>query len=209
MEVYGEKPKMFSKDWYGYFWMYHKSHMLFIALLLILIVPFIYQHLTTPEYDLSIMIAGKRTIADETLSILKSEIADLVSDTNGDGETNIDIQAMTFADSSDPEYLLAQNTKVMAEISAGDAFLYLFSEDKANDFLNGEDTELMFVPVSEYAPDLDKNRLMLSKGVPYAVKIQESDLAGYSIMVRNLRQDEDKEKEQENALIIAGYLAER
>jgi len=209
MEVYGEKPKIFSKDWYGYFWMYHKTHVFFVIFLLILIVPFIYQHLTTPEYDLSVMIAGNRVVSDEVSDAIKGEIEALISDTNGDGEKNVDIQKMTFGDSSDPEYLLAQNTKVMAEISAGDAFLYLFSYDKANDFLNGEDAELMFVPTVEYAPEIPKERLMLSKGVPYAVKIEEGDLKGYCIMVRNLRADEVATEKQQNAKITAGYLAKR
>ena len=206
MEVYGEKPRIFTKDWWGYFWMYHKTKVFMIAFLLLLIVPFIYQHITAPEYDLSVMIAGNRVISQETLETVKGEIAELISDTNGDGEINIDIQNMTFSDSSDPEYLLAQNTKVMAEISAGETFLYLFSENKANEFLNGEDAELMFVPTIEYAA---AEKLMLSKGVPYAVKIEDGDLKDFCIMVRNLRADEEMQEKQANAKIAAGYLAER
>ncbi len=209
MEVYGEKPKMFSKDWWGYFWMYNKTKVFAGIFLLLLIVPFLYQHLTAPDLDLSIMVAGNRAVLEETSDKIKVEIGDLITDTNGDGEKNIDIQTMTFGDSSDPEYLLAQNTKVMAEISAGDAFLYLFSENKANDFLNGEDASLMFVPVTEYAPNAPKERLMLSKGVPYGVKSEEGELKGHAIMVRNLRAGEEAVKKQENAKIVAGYLAER
>ncbi|MDO4618033.1 MAG: hypothetical protein Q4B31_00755 [Clostridia bacterium] len=209
MEVYGEKPKMFTKAWFGYFWMYYKVWVLLTVLALILMVSFIIDFSTPTTYDMSMMIAGNKVVTEEIKTAVQAEFSKVIDDADGNGEKEILLNDIFFGDSSDPQYLMAQSTKYTLEMGTGDTCLYIFTKEQADAVLNEEGVDDTFLPVSEYAKNVPEDRLMKAMGEPYAVRIDGGELDGCVVMLRKQFDKKAVEGNFRNAKKVAAYLAER
>ena len=64
-EVYGEKPKKFTKKWWPYFWMYYKWHTISIVAIAVVIISTVMQCVTAEKYDLILTYLGRLHISQE------------------------------------------------------------------------------------------------------------------------------------------------
>ena len=57
-EVYGVKPKKFTKEWWPYYWMYYKWHTIIIGFFSITTIISAVQCAMKEHYDLNVVYAG-------------------------------------------------------------------------------------------------------------------------------------------------------
>ena len=225
MEKYGTIPPRFTKEWWAYFWEYYKWHTIATAFVVILIAVTLVQCVTKTVYDMTVTYAGDRVFSEEAVNSINEALAGVINDMDGDGENNIFFQQLTFGTANnDPQYEMAMQTKLMLEFSAGETFMYIFSKSEMDTYLNQENCEDLFLPVSEWVEDgsiLEEASLGLSGGVAYAVSLGESayfkslglDMQDQYVVLRQIRASEEKDEkfsiQFENAKIAGNYLLAR
>ena len=64
-EKYGVKPKIFTKEWWPYFWMYYKWHTIAILFVGVLAITWIVQCSRNVEPDLGIVCCGSMLYESE------------------------------------------------------------------------------------------------------------------------------------------------
>lgn len=225
MEKYGTIPPRFTKEWWAYFWEYYKWHTIATAFVLLVVIVTLVQCATKTVYDMTITYAGNSALSDEITANISSDLAEVIKDSNGDGENNIFLQQLTFGmQNEDPQYEMAMQTKLMLEFSAGETFLFIFSKSQLDTYLNQENCEGLFLPVSEWVEDescLENASLVMSGGIAYAVSLGESayfkslglDMQDQYIVIREIRDSEAKDEkfsiQFENSKIAGNYLLSR
>lgn len=225
MEKYGTIPPRFTREWWAYFWEYYKWHTIVTAFILLLAVVTLVQCATKTVYDMTITYAGEKVFSDEAVTDINDALAEVINDSDGNGENNIFFQQLTLGmENADPQYEMAMQTKLMLEFSAGETFMFIFSKSQMDTYLNQENCEDLFLPVSEWVEDescLEDVSLGLSGGEAYAVNLGESayfkslglDMQDQYIVIRQIRASEEKDEkfsiQFENAKIAGGYLLSR
>ena len=224
MEKYGTVPKKFTKKWWEYFWDYYKWHTIATLFALMLIAVTVHQYATQIHYDTTITVSGGHGLNEELLELVEADLAEVVEDSNGDGEKHVMIQQLISPPAADgqvkdAQYEMAIATKVMVEFAAGESCVFFLSADEVNKYLNDEANDGFFVPVEEYVNQMpEKSRLMSARGTAYAVNLGDCryftekgiDASEYYLMIRNPRynevDDEEAIKRTESAKKIAAYI---
>ncbi len=221
MEKYGTVPKRFTKEWWSYFWDYYKWHTILAVFALILVATTAKQCASRIDYDLTLTVAGNIGFSAEEQEDISTSLAELVDDCDNNGEKHVSLQQIISQNTQtqDAEYEMALTARLTGEFAAGESYLFLFTKDKANTYLNDPQCEGMFVGVEEWADTIpEKSKLMRSKGKAYAINLENSafflekgiDVSGLYLMVRNPRKNElDKDKSEiqfESAKKVANYL---
>lgn len=207
MEVYGTKPKKFTKAWWSYFWYYYKWYTIGIALMIFVIVYTCVDCSNQTKYDLiADYISGEPLTSDQEDG-LKNIMESVISDASGNGITEANISDLSLGGLMDAQMIQAKQAKITIEPQFGDAFVF---------FLNKEHV----ITYSEYdsweQPDVWTDKEPQDDGFTVSLKgcavlenlgIDTSDLY---ITVRKLREDEtDRElrkKQYDNAIKFARYL---
>lgn len=146
MEVYGTKPKRFTKDWWPYFWDYYKLHTIGIILAAIAVISFISDCRGQKNYDLQIDVITENQISEEALNKLSDIVYENIDDVTQNGKTEAYINYLDMSENGDPQYMEAMHTKMMIESGYTDAFVFLVSKKYA-DYMS----ELgVFKPASEW-----------------------------------------------------------
>lgn len=209
MEVYGEKPKRFTKEWWGYFWDYYKWHTIGTAFALIIIAVTAVQCASRIDYDIIIDYVSESYLAEEDTENLRTLVQDNIDDVNGNGKKQADILVLNMSENMDAQMFAAMQTKLMAELSCTDSYLFLMSEKYAATLSQYD----MFDNSSEWAGDAaaDGNTVCLANSAALGTIGLNSDKL--YVGVRSLRDaDKDKPKEQikhDTALKLAQYLVKQ
>ena len=221
LEKYGTVPKRFTKAWWEYFWDYYKWHTLGTAFALVLIAITAVQCATRIDYDLTLTAAGNMVLSNEQSQLITDKLSEYISDADKNGENHVFLQQLTMSsgETVDPQYEMAMSTKLTLEVAAGEGYLFLFTKEQADNYLNSGECEGMFMQVSEWADEMPADNLLsLSGGKPYAVKLSESkflsdlgiDMSDCYLMMRLQRNDEKEEDvantKYQNSLIAANLL---
>ena len=212
MEKYGTIPPRFSKDWWSYIWDYYKWHIIGGGVAAVLIGVTAVQCATQTHYDMTVTYAGAAGCTDEAQARVSEIFQETVGDVNGNGKKEVLFQALKLSSSEDQvqdaQYEMAMQTKLMLEIQAGESFLFLFSPERAEQMFANDGAEGFFVPVSEwYSGTLSEEEQTAGSMTGYAVCLKAPAVlenAGFDcgevyLAIRNLRSDEEKEKNLENA----------
>lgn len=215
-EVYGEKPKMFTKEWWPYFWMYYKWHTIGIVFVVCAVAFTIAQCLNRPKYDLAMTYAGHHMFTDEQVAQIVSDMGEVIDDIDGDGNRNVDFQRYVFSDTpGSEEYDNAMQTKLNMELYNDRSYIFMPDEQTLKSMTNNNYVDDVYAPVSEWAnQDIDESLLYMVDGAAYAVKLTDSaylNNGGYNnemyiMLKRNTKDDELENAAYEQSVKIANKL---
>ena len=219
-EVYGVKPKRFTREWWPYFWMYYKWHTIGIVAGAACIISFVVQCATKPKYDLALLFAGGKSWKTGAADTLKGALSDGIEDADGNGQKNLLIETVVM-DRSGTDLQLNYDLQVKVDIMTGEDIynLYMFDADEAELMLGrGEDAPLIFMPVSEWAEkEYSEDRLLMRGGVAYGVSVEDNELLescgvptkGLYLLVRNPKGDSELSvKSNKGAVTAANKILE-
>ncbi|MDO5398691.1 MAG: hypothetical protein Q4G33_12260 [bacterium] len=215
-EVYGVKPKKFTKEWWPYFWMYYKWHTIGIVFVVLAVVFTVAQCLMRPKTDLSITYAGHHMFTDEQAAQISADMGGVIDDIDGDGHKNVDFQRYTFMDKPGTEESdYAMQTKLNMEFYNDRSYIFLPDEQLLKTMTNNDYCDDLYAPVTAWAQNMPDESLLYSiEGVPYAVKLTDSaylnslgyDTEMYIMLKRDSKDDELEKAAYEQSVKIANKL---
>lgn len=215
MEKYGEIPKRFTKKWWEYFWDYYKIHTIATVAIVVAIASTISQCANKIDYDLSLVTTGMPLLSQEKDVALCTKLAEFADDVDGEDGTNVFITQIPIGvEGQDPEYEATLMQSFMIELGFGEGYIYFFSSECADSYLNRDDVAYSFMPVSDWGivdTDLEGRQIKLHMGEVYALSMEGNalleeagiDTSDCYMMMRypryNEKDDEQALKKFENA----------
>lgn len=210
MEVYGTKPKRFTKAWWEYFWDYYKMYVFGGIFVAILIAVTAVQCATHPSYDLQIDFASQFGVLPE----YEQNIADLASQVilDADGDGKIEPYVLTF-DLRDggvvvAENSMAVNTKFAIEQAYPTAYVFIVSEKYADLSEQNGIMESSSVWASELGEGMDVVSLAGSEALSsIGIDAVAGELyVGVVELSEENKDDETERRRYENGVRFARYL---
>lgn len=139
-----EKPQGFKKKVENFFYHY-KVHVVAGVFILVLAVIFIRDMVTSPNYDFTVLMAGGVYVSDENGTLLTKRMEEYGVDVNEDGQVLISFAPIYLIDATDnaeyAEQMMASQMKLVAEISAGDSYVYILDQ-AVFDSMFGDDPDI-------------------------------------------------------------------
>lgn len=133
MEVYGTKPKKFTKAWWEYFWCYYKIHVFAVLFAVLVIGITAVQCATRPSYDLQIDFVSQFGVLPEYESMLTEMAGKVITDADGNGKVEPYVLTLDMRDGDVvvSEQNQAYNTKFAIEQAYPSAYVFIVSEKYA------------------------------------------------------------------------------
>ena len=121
------------KEKISHFWEYHKLHVFFAVVALILVGTTVIQVSNREKYDLEIAYYGGMYFTEEQAVKLEEYIEQYIDDIDGNGEINVNVNVVTaeapgMTGAQLTEYQAAVGQKFSAEIAARMYDAYIFDE---------------------------------------------------------------------------------
>ena len=216
-EVYGVKPKMFTKEWWPYFWMYYKWHTVIAVIAIFGIAMGIYQKATEVKYDLNLTYMAQNIVIGENgEQELTKALEPKMSDANGDGEVHLYIDQINIT-GDEAQIYLDMDLRTKHDMEFGNEFSYLFVYDaKEFQFIdNSGNLDEAYIDISEWAGDIGEKAVLSGDGGTYGVSLKDSkimkqcgiDSDDLYVFIKNDSIDKEKNKiAEENAIILAKEL---
>lgn len=181
MEKYGEIPKRFTKKWWEYFWDYYKIHTIATVIAVVAVASTVSQCVNKINYDLSLVTVGLPLLNTEKDVALCAEFAEFADDIDQKDGTNAFITQIPIGvEGQDPEYEMTLMQNFMIELGFGEGYIYFFSAESADSYLNRDDVADSFMPVAEWGVDgidmTDKAKFKLYMGEPFAMSMEGNSL---------------------------------
>ena len=215
-EVYGVKPKKFTKEWWPYFWLYYKWHTIVIVLAVIAIIYTIVEMSTQTKYDLKMIYYGYACCDDTAWQDLKAELEPGINDIDDNSEKNIDMFPLTLStDDSMPQIDSATYVKYTTSYSEDLSQLYIFDKTQMDIIQNDKSLADAYETVDKWVKtDLSDDRVIKSDGRPIAVSLKGSAVLEKSnipsedlyVALKSREAQGQNEAAFENAIITANNL---
>jgi hypothetical protein len=176
-EVYGVKPKRFTKEWWPYFWMYYKWHTIGIVFVVAAVAFTVAQCATKPRYDLTMTYAGHLTFSSEESDEIAADMASYIDDVDGNGESSVEFQTYTFMDQAgSEEYDAAMQAKLDVELYDERSFIFIADKQTLDAMLNNGYYNEVYAQVGQWANEMpSEDRLYMKEdGNAYAVSLKDS-----------------------------------
>ncbi len=138
MEVYGEKPKRFTPEWWEYIWMYYKWHIVGTVVAIFVLVTTITQCANQPRYDLEVTVITEREIVFTQTDIMKEYVKNVIDDVTGNGEKEVGISSVSMGAGTNAEYHSAQMAKLSVELSMPESYVYIMTRSVADMAISNE-----------------------------------------------------------------------
>lgn len=177
-EVYGEKPKKFTREWWPYFWMYYKWHTIATVFVVMAVVSFVVQKTNEVKYDLIVTYMGQGAFADtESEQRLTAELEPFLEDATGEGEVHLLLgQIMLFGNPANIAEDINLKTKHDLEFVDAYSYLYIYDTTEFDSIANVNDVSELYLPVNEWL-DGDNSAMRLGRGdVAYGISLSNSQL---------------------------------
>lgn len=178
-EVYGEKPKMFTREWWPYFWMYYRVHTIIAVIAIIGIAMGIYQKATEVEYDLDIVYRSQTIyIGENGEKELLDALVPFMKDATDDGEIHLFFNQMNLSSAPEQEFANVDiRMKHDAEFINPTYFLYIYDSAELDMIEVSYDFKEMFMPAELWAdiPD-DATVRKGNDGIVYGVSLKDSKI---------------------------------
>lgn len=209
-EVYGEKPKKFTKEWWPYFWLYYKWHTVAVLFVMMLVAIGISDCARKEKYDLRLTYLGRTyydiQLWDETEKLLEEDI----KDADGNGEKNIGMTDLVIAEGNEyGEQNYASYLKHDISFSEDLSYVYIYDSKELERALTDGVAAGCYAKASDWLnTDVTDDKLIYTDGTAYAVSLRDSKVlkkAGVNCeeLYVLLRTDAPA---QENAVITANNL---
>lgn len=156
------KPKRFTKKWWSYFWEYYKWYVVIAVFLIISVIVTVVQVKNQPVYIFNITYAGEGYIPEEPFGELLNEIGDGMTNEKGEEGDGVLFTQLNFdySQDADIQYTTAMQNKLQVEFIADETMLFLFDKAEAEQILDSESFEDVWLPVSEWAEVLPSEELI-------------------------------------------------
>lgn len=179
-EVYGEKPKKFTREWWPYFWMYYRWHTIIAVVAIIGAIMGIYQKMTEIKYDLDIVYRSQSLyIGENGEAELIDALLPFMTDANDDGEVHLYLNQINL--SSDPAQEFTNvdiRMKHDVEFTNPTFFLYIYDSKEIDMIEVSYSLAEMFMPAELWAENLpeDINVRLGNDNVAYGVSLKDSKI---------------------------------
>lgn len=178
-EHYGVKPKMFTKEWWQYFWMYYKWHTISILFVVMLIAVGISECSKIVDPDLGIVYFGSAHYDDAAWAEVNGALAEDMQDINNDDEVNISCMHLPFLD--DEEFAqenYVSTVKYIASFSEKTNYIYICDKDELErNALKDIDNMPYYTTDLWLDVDMEEGKLYRAEdGKAYAVSLKDSKL---------------------------------
>ncbi len=208
MEVYGTKPKRFTKEWREYFWDYYKWHTVGAIILIILLITSVNDCAHKTHYDLQIDFISEHQISADFADALTALIEENIDDITENEKTEAFVTVLDMAENSDPQYMQAMFTKYSVEMGYTESFVFLVSKKYADELSSigiFEESEnwTTFPSYNGYCISLENCTALKEIGV------DTSDLYVGVIKLRERGKESERAKklpQQENGIKFAKFL---
>lgn len=209
-EVYGEKPKKFTKEWWPYFWLYYKWHTVAVLFVMMLVAIGISDCARKEKYDLRLTYLGRTyydiQLWDETEKLLEEDI----KDADGNGEKNIGMTDLVIAEGNEyGEQNYASYLKHDISFSEDLSYVYIYDSKELERALTDGVAAGCYAKASDWLnTDVPEDKLIYTDGTAYAVSLRDSKVlkkvgVNCEELYVLLRTDATA---QENAVITANNL---
>ena len=208
MEVYGVKPKRFTKEWWPYFWDYYKLHLLAVIFAVIVLISALYECKKQIKYDLQIDIITENFVTEEAITSLTEFTKGNIQDVTKNGVTDAYVLYLDMGEEDEPQFMEAMQTKMMVEVGYTEGFVFLVSKKYA-DYMSEIGVSMPSSDWTEaesyngYCIDLKGSKILENTG------IDTSDLYLGVVAMRERDKEKDRKKnlpKQENGIKIAKLL---
>lgn len=178
-EVYGEKPKKFTREWWPYFWMYYRWHTIIVVVAIIGIAIGVYQKATEVKYDLDIVYRSQSLyIGENGEKELIDTLVPFMEDANDDGEVHLFFNQINL--SSDPQQEFANvdiRMKHDVEFVNPTYFLYIYDSAEIDMVEVSYRLGDMFMPADMWADSIEGKDVRSSEdGTVYGVSLKDSKI---------------------------------
>ena len=217
-EKYGVKPKLFTKEWWPYYWMYYKWHTIAIVFIGMVVAIGAVQCARKIEPDLSAVYCGKMSYSEQAWSVVTNALAEDINDINEDGKKNIALMPLLIIDDEQyAEQNYGMQVKHVASFSDETNYIYIYDKEFVDaNIVNEDESEVFHITDKWLETDIDDDKLVRGQnGNAYAVSLADSTLmraAGIKSdeMYLLIKYDTDSpyrnEQAFENAVIAANKL---
>jgi len=206
MEVYGEKPKRFTKQWWEYFWDYYKIHTIAVIFVIILTISTIVECANRVHYEMQMDFISEHGLTEEAQNNIIELMQNNTADITGNDKKEAFLFFLNMADLSDPQMAQAMQTKLMIEAGCSESYVFIVSKQYA-DYFEGSGE---FLKTSEWTDKESINGEVISLKDCEKLKNLGVDTEDLYIGIRNIREDEKKDenagKKQKNEIEFAKYL---
>ncbi len=215
-EVYGEKPKILSREWWPYFWMYYKWHTIIVFAAVIILGGTIYQRATDTKYDLEVMyLTDRKTIESQKEQELAREIEELCQDSTGDGEVKVYVTQIILAGTTGQVgYDANLITKHDLEMGAETMYLCIYDTPNFERVKNRTGFSEAYLPIDKWYKGNSED-LLSDNGIAYGVSLKDSPILnecnisdkGLYVFVKNDTIDaHNNDIARQNAIEVANKL---
>ena len=220
-EVYGVKPKIFTKEWWPYFWEYYKWHTIAVLFVALLTGMTIYQSKTATRYDLKITYMGDKYLPDEVDEEFTSGLETVISDIDGNGECNIFFSQLTISEDAESAAItMTMRMKHDLELTNEQSGVYLYSKaELENQIARGYiDVTYFDTDVWLNEPVSDDAYIRSDNGKSYAVCLKDSaylkslniDGSDLYLLIRNdIGAEYENETVRENSIAVANLIVKK
>ncbi len=217
-EKYGTVPPRFTGAWWEYFWTYYKWHVLIPLFAVIFAVVTITQCATRQKYDQTVTYAGHMVYSDEEMQKLHDLLLPEVDDTDGNKESALFLQQLTFSDQAgNEEFDYAVQTKLDIELGNDNSYLFLYDASELELMTNREAADEIYLSVSEWGENIAPEKIYEKNGFRYAVNLKDSKILRdngiycddlYAVIKQNYSNDNKSAAAAANAVRLANILAQ-
>ena len=137
-------PKTPKEKWNN-FWFQYKWHVIAITAITVVLAVLITQCATRTKYDPEVVYFTYTAVLDEQTQAVADYIKQYASDTNGDGEINVQIINCSYSNSSgDTQYRYTMMTKLQALIAGDQNALLYITDSESYKYLDGLSEDSIF-----------------------------------------------------------------
>ncbi len=208
MEVYGIKPKRFTKEWWGYFWDYYKWHTIGGGFVAFLVITSCVQCITQTKYDLQVDYISEYGILSEHEDALRALAEEKIEDVTGNGKNEVSILSLNMSQANDPQMMQAMQTKFVIEMGYSEGYAFILTKQYA-DLMTEQG---VLEPTSAWAGEYANDGCVISLSGCTAlseigIDASEQDLyIGIHKVREKEKEDELEVKRYENGVRFAQYL---
>lgn len=149
------------------FFYHYKWHVIVSVFLVAVVAFFTYDIVKKEAGDIRVLVITKNDTISAEISYKTKDIELALEkycpDFDDSGYVHVEVFAMDLSENSNPQYELAQVTKLTSELMIGDAQMFIVDKEGFEDFTEGSDA--VFYDLSELYPDCEQ-----ADGIFYKIK---------------------------------------
>ena len=209
MEVYGEKPKKYTKEWWSYIWLYYKWHIIGTIFAIFMVVTTLHQCATRPRYDLQITAVTENELYISQLGAMENFAKETISDATGNGENEVYIMPIHMSEESDAATIQAGYARFTVEMTMPESYVFIISPRYAqavvdSQILESTDAWASGVESDGYLVSLKDNEMLKAFGIDPSSN--EYYLGVVKLFEKNIENELEKARYENGVRFARGLL---